>query len=115
MELKKENIKLLKKFWNDRNPQHYVNLDSGEDMFWATVLCIFNDMNNALQSLPKEVEKEQRKNGVCGDIADDVCMKYAYCKGCPYLEHKECRECGEIYHISKLWRDICENCRGIIK
>jgi len=42
---KKRQIEKLKIFWNERNPQHELNSDSGENMFWETVLCIFNDLN----------------------------------------------------------------------
>ena len=41
-------IEQLKEFWTIRNPQHEDNTNSGKDMFWGTVLCIFDDMNEAL-------------------------------------------------------------------
>lgn len=44
---KKEQIERLKNLWNERNPQHDYHSVSGEDMYWDTVLCIFDDMNLA--------------------------------------------------------------------
>jgi len=42
-----EEIEKLKIFWNKRNPQHDLNADSKEDMFWGTVVCVFNDLNKS--------------------------------------------------------------------
>ena len=44
---RKKQIEQLVKFWYDRNPVHELNADSGEDMFWGTVLAVFNDMQQA--------------------------------------------------------------------
>lgn len=54
---KEQQIEELKKLWVKRNPCHDLNADSGEDMFWGTVLCIFNDLNKVNQEQPvKEIE-----------------------------------------------------------
>lgn len=47
MKNEKQQIEKLKEFWNNRNPAHENNTNTGEDMFWGTVLCIFDDMNRA--------------------------------------------------------------------
>jgi len=47
MKNEKQQIEKLKEFWTNRNPSHENNANTGEDMFWGTVLCIFEDMNRA--------------------------------------------------------------------
>ncbi len=41
-------INELIKVWNERNPQHELNSDTGKDMFWETVLMVFEDLNNKI-------------------------------------------------------------------
>tara|TARA_R100001510_G_C7648692_1_gene206060 strand:+ start:1153 stop:1464 length:312 start_codon:yes stop_codon:yes gene_type:complete len=43
METKKAREEKLKELWYARNPQHELNADTEKDMFWGTVLCVFED------------------------------------------------------------------------
>ena len=41
---RKEKLKVLERLWYERNPCHDLNSNTGEDMFWSTVLCVFDDL-----------------------------------------------------------------------
>lgn len=45
--MSEQKVELLKKLWYERNPSHEANLDTGEDMFWQTVLCVYDDYSAA--------------------------------------------------------------------
>jgi len=45
--IKTEKLRLLEEFWHNRNPCH-ENDQEGNDRFWETVLCVFNDYEKAL-------------------------------------------------------------------
>lgn len=46
-EYKQKKQDLLKELWYKRNPCHDKDTD-GVDRFWGTVICVFDDLNNAL-------------------------------------------------------------------
>lgn len=52
---------LLIKMWNNRNPQHEINSDSGEDMFFDTVKMVFEDYIKALSQHDVSRRSEQLK------------------------------------------------------
>jgi|WetSurMetagenome_2_1015567.scaffolds.fasta_scaffold863744_2 hypothetical protein len=56
--MKTKQEQLIEKLWNDRNPVHELNADSGEDMYWGTVLAIINDFNKATKSEPEDELRE---------------------------------------------------------
>jgi len=45
--VKTEKLKLIEELWYNRNPCH-ENDQEGNDRFWETVLCVFNDYEKAL-------------------------------------------------------------------
>jgi hypothetical protein len=53
-----EQVKRLKQIWIERNPTHEVNSDSGEDMFWPTILMVFDDYAASLSApAPKTADE----------------------------------------------------------
>ena len=75
----KEQITELKRLWLSRNPQHDTNADTDfqEDMFWGTVLCVFNDFEkiiNAPQTFyflcDRECQGENQCSEQCYSCAD---------------------------------------------
>lgn len=50
--MSEQKVELLKKLWHERNPYHEANLDTEEDMFWQTVLCVFYDFVSSQLSAP---------------------------------------------------------------
>ncbi len=53
-------IELLKRKWYERNPQHGINTNSREDMFWETVAMVFEDCYAELKKISAD-EKIYRK------------------------------------------------------
>ncbi|NQY43875.1 MAG: hypothetical protein HRT87_11095 [Legionellales bacterium] len=50
--------KAIERIWNTRNPQHDINTDTGDDMFWGTVLMVFKDFaNEQTQPLKDEIKR----------------------------------------------------------
>ena len=56
---------ILKKIWSERNPQHEANSDTGEDMFFDTVMMVIKDYN--------AVNKNFIKPDVMGSYIDEGC------------------------------------------
>ena len=54
-----EKARELKRIWERRNPQHEINSDTGEDMFWGTVLAVFNEF--AQQQKPQSSEDKVKQ------------------------------------------------------
>lgn len=53
-------MKTLKEIWLSRNPQHELNADGGEDMFWKTAeLCLQEYLMQFKINLPTDEEVEQ--------------------------------------------------------
>jgi hypothetical protein len=50
---------LLKTLWHSRNPSHERNTDDGKDMFWATVLCVFEDYSRLKSPLQSQLQAAQ--------------------------------------------------------
>lgn len=50
VEVKKTREEILQELWEKRNPAHEENQGTGKDMFWETVLCVFDDLRKAEQS-----------------------------------------------------------------
>lgn len=53
--------KAIERIWNTRNPQHDINTDTGDDMFWGTVLMVFKDFANEQTQPLKDEIKELNK------------------------------------------------------
>ena len=43
---------LIKKYWNERNPSHDIDADTGEDRFFGTVRAVFEDVINHAKRRP---------------------------------------------------------------
>ena len=53
--------KAIERIWNTTNPQHDINTDTGDDMFWGTVLMVFKDFANEQTQPLKDEIKELNK------------------------------------------------------
>ena len=53
--------KAIERIWNTRNPQQDNNTDTGDDMFWGTVLMVFKDFANEQTQPLKDEIKELNK------------------------------------------------------
>ena len=53
--------KAIERIWNTRNPQHDINTDTGDDMFWGTVHMVFKDFANEQTQPLKDEIKELNK------------------------------------------------------
>ena len=80
----KQKEQLLKDLWYSRNPCHDKDQE-GNDRFWGTALCVFNDYQKAL-TLPDVV-----KPSYC---ADESYHKIDRCKN-------QCGGCKEIQSCFK--------------
>jgi hypothetical protein len=71
----------LKRFWNERNPQHEYNSDTEKDMFWETVLSVFNDLNKALSITAVGCQREQ----LCAHDWEKLDRNREQCKECEMI------------------------------
>ena len=76
---RKDQLAKIQMFWTARNPQHDLNAESGEDMFWGTVLAIFKDMQQA-NGVDKSTEQALPIRDVVGSYSEKD-MDNAYDKG----------------------------------
>jgi len=77
----KQKEQLLKDLWYSRNPCH-DNDQEGNDRFWGTVLCVFEDYKLAL-TLPDVVEPFFCNNEKVGVRCTTQCL------GCDGFERSE--------------------------
>jgi hypothetical protein len=78
----KQKEQLLKDLWYKRNPCH-DNDQEGNDRFWGTALCVFNDYNLAL-TLPDVVKPFYCHSEEAGGLRCGT-----QCLGCDGMERDE--------------------------
>lgn len=64
-----DKIKLLKTLWYERNPVHDFD-ENGEDRFWRTLLCVFNDYQESINKhtlvrIAQPLGMKQKLNDIC--------------------------------------------------
>ncbi len=64
---KTEKLRLLEKLWYSRNPCHDRDA-MGNDRFWETVMCVFEDYNKAL-TIPIVTNSSEQK---VEDMQDEI-------------------------------------------
>jgi hypothetical protein len=62
-------IESIKKAWYERNPVHETNCDTGDDMFWETVKCVFDDLY-ATRLAELEKKNKELREGHKRDVMD---------------------------------------------
>ena len=68
---KEKQLEEIEKLWNGRNPCHQLDDETGKDMFWETVLCVFNDLNKALNITPV-VESTDYQGTACRECGTEL-------------------------------------------
>jgi hypothetical protein len=80
----KQKEQLLKDLWHKRNPCH-DNDQEGNDRFWGTVLCVFDDYNLALNTpfVIGQGEQLMQSCSVCGNHKHPLLGAHCKASNCP--------------------------------